>query len=87
MRVFKAPQVCCIILLGDACQHLLHHAWGPQQGEYEGAKQVVTCCESFQNILITRRTIRVSKVIPHEEYSHTIHDIALLQLGKKYPLT
>ena len=38
-------------------------------------------------MLITRRTIRVSKVIVHEEFSHTIHDIALLQLGKKYPLT
>ena len=37
--------------------------------------------------MVTRRTIRVSKVIPHEEYSHTIHDIALLQLGEKYPLT
>ena len=87
MRVFKAFQVCRILLLGDACQHLLHHAWGPQQGEYEGAKQVATCCQSFQNILITRRTIRVSKVIVHEEFSHTINDIALLQLGKKYPLT
>ena len=38
-------------------------------------------------MLITRRTIGVSKVIVHDEFSHTIHDIALLQLGKKYPLT
>ena len=38
-------------------------------------------------MLITRRTIRVSKVIAHNEFSHTIHDIALLQLGEKYPLT
>ena len=38
-------------------------------------------------MLITRRAIGVSKVIVHDEFSHTIHDIALLQLGKKYPLT
>ena len=37
-------------------------------------------------IFVARRTIRVSKVIVHEEFSHTIHDIALLQLGKKYLL-
>ena len=35
---FKSFASFCNLLLGDACQHLLHHAWGPQQGEYEGAK-------------------------------------------------
>ena len=33
-------------------------------------------------MLVARRTMRVSKVIVHKEFSHTIHDIALLQLGK-----
>ena len=37
----------------------------------------------FISLLCTRRQIRVSKVLLHENFTDSVNDIAILQLGKK----
>ena len=68
-----------------ARQLLLHHARPSQQEEDHGAKQVavhVLLDQALQYLHI-RRQIRVTKVLIHENFTDSMNDVALLQLGKK----
>ena len=39
--------------------------------------------ETYMSLLLTRRQIRVDKILVHEDFTNSTNDIALLRLGKK----
>ena len=69
-----------------ACQCLLHHAWPPWQEQYRGAKQVSTdIIQIFIGPFHTRKQIKVTKIVVHENFNNSMNDIALLRLGETSP--